>query len=44
MEGLNVTLKLCMTEALSLTFSEELKLRVSENWMLKIVLATKWED
>jgi len=33
-----------MTEALSLAMSEEPKLRVSENWMLKTVLATKQED
>lgn len=44
MEGCNFTPKLCMTEALSLALSEEPKLRVSENWMLKTVLAAKWED
>jgi len=38
------TPKLCMTEALSLALSKEPKLRVSENWMLKTLLATKRED
>jgi hypothetical protein len=33
-----------MTEALSLAMKKEAKLKVSENWMLKTVLATKQED
>lgn len=44
MEGCNFTPKLCMTEALSFALSEEPKLSMCENWMLKIVLATKRED
>jgi len=44
MESYNFTPRLRMTEALSLALNEEPKFRLSENWMLKTVLATKREE
>lgn len=44
MEGYSFTPKLCKTESLSLALSQEPKLRVYQNWMLKTVLAAKRKD